>query len=151
MRLIDIAEYDLKIASLQWIEYGKNSTHLKCIRTADLPTVDAEPVAHGFWKKTAAVRKYECSKCGEIIILFDNNIDDYKYCFGCGAKMDRKEDQMPDPAAVTRAMEICFEQNGGGKCDECPYSPANIKCKFEMVQDAIMLLREGKHGTDSDS
>lgn len=39
----------------------------------------------GEWKMISPVGLYECSKCGQPVLTKD--IDCYKFCHGCGAKM----------------------------------------------------------------
>ena len=70
-----------------------------------MPTIDAVPVVHGYWRPhplgyTSNLVKYEewdvCSNCG-IGTKRRNMTDDffeeysYSYCPWCGAKMDAKE------------------------------------------------------------
>lgn len=70
-----------------------------------IPTIDAVPVVHGYWRPhplgyTSNLVKYEewdvCSNCG-IGTKRRNMTDDffeeysYSYCPWCGAKMDAKE------------------------------------------------------------
>lgn len=52
----------------------------------EAPTVDAEPVRHGRWKRISPAGIYECTKCGQEVMTSD--IDVYDYCHGCGAKME---------------------------------------------------------------
>lgn len=40
---------------------------------------------HAQWKKISPTKIYECSRCGQNVMTSD--IDSYKYCHGCGAKM----------------------------------------------------------------
>lgn len=49
----------------------------------DQPTVDAEPVRHGYWKygEKYGIPNWECSVCG------CHGRGDYNYCPWCGAKM----------------------------------------------------------------
>lgn len=56
-----------------------------------LPTVDAVPVVHGHWIKIGgqySIRNMKCSICGEEVF---GDVDTEKYCFNCGAKMDKEE------------------------------------------------------------
>ena len=57
------------------------------------PTVDAEPVRHGTWKKVGPYRwgtVFECSECGEQTTETVIGKPRYEYCPMCGAKMDGK-------------------------------------------------------------
>ena len=58
------------------------------------PTVDAEPVRHGYWKNYKD--EHTCSCCGETVTgdWYDQDNDAYWFCPWCGAKMDaeRKEE-----------------------------------------------------------
>lgn len=50
----------------------------------EMPTVDAKPVRHGFWKygeNRFGIPNWECSVCG------CHGRGDYNYCPWCGAKM----------------------------------------------------------------
>jgi hypothetical protein len=57
----------------------------------DAPTVDAAPVVHARWDPITRIFKYSkqwtCSVCG--IPSLTNR---HKFCPGCGARMDAKED-----------------------------------------------------------
>ena len=53
MRLIDIAEYDVKEAEIQWTTYGVRTVTINRRKTKDLPTIDAVPV----------VRCKDCKEC----------------------------------------------------------------------------------------
>lgn len=61
-------------------------------RISSLPIVDAVPVRHGKWIKISPANIFECSKCGKNVMT--NDISEYNFCHGCGAKMDgeRRED-----------------------------------------------------------
>lgn len=49
----------------------------------NLPTIEAEPVRHGRWKKRG--NEKTCPECG--FIYYSNN-DDWNYCPNCACKMD---------------------------------------------------------------
>lgn len=51
----------------------------------NLPSVQQKV---GVWVRIAPAGIYECSACGQVIIPSD--IDSYKWCHGCGAKMKGK-------------------------------------------------------------
>lgn len=53
----------------------------------NLPTVEAEPVRHGYW----IIRGGDmwCSECGYGDVTEFGEPEDYRYCPNCGAKMDR--------------------------------------------------------------
>ena len=56
------------------------------------PTVDAEPVRHGKWKKTSCKWvTYACSECGERTDETIMGEPRYVYCPMCGARMDKDE------------------------------------------------------------
>ena len=57
----------------------------------DCPSADVEPVRHGRWIKISPAGIYECSECGQIVITKD--IDAYKRCHNCGARMDEEEQE----------------------------------------------------------
>lgn len=58
------------------------------------PTIDAEPVVHGHWKKSiddlGIDRGWVCSCCKGSV--YQMTYEPYKYCPHCGAKMDGGED-----------------------------------------------------------
>jgi hypothetical protein len=65
----------------------------------NMPTADVEEVKHGEWLPIVIQDNYleppycdtiKCSECGETA---DVSFHDAKYCYMCGAKMDRKEDE----------------------------------------------------------
>lgn len=66
------------------------------------PKVDVSPVVHGYWRNS--LKNYqvaECSNCKKWYEpcpdekpseeFYESFCEDYKYCPGCGAKMDLKE------------------------------------------------------------
>lgn len=61
---------------------------------ANFPTVDAEPVRHGYWRNYKD--EHTCSCCGETVTgnWYDQDNDAYWFCPWCCAKMDaeRKEE-----------------------------------------------------------
>lgn len=86
MRLIDADE-------IHYCEYDLDNYHwFRAVdedEIAEMPTIDAVPVVHGYWKPMKAYKtECVCSECGELW-------PDWKspYCPDCGAKMDgeRKE------------------------------------------------------------
>jgi hypothetical protein len=59
------------------------------------PTADVVEVRHGHWTKEFAWsygytdhHKLTCSECGLTFTEDARSVDEYKYCYGCGAKMD---------------------------------------------------------------
>ena len=57
---------------------------IDCIEA--IPAFDVAPVRHGHWIKITSSGVYECSKCGIYVMTCD--IEEYKYCHRCGARMD---------------------------------------------------------------
>ena len=60
-----------------------------------IPTVDVEPIKHGYWIESFhLIPQYKCSECdgyinGELYYDYINETMHYpKYCEHCGAKMD---------------------------------------------------------------
>lgn len=54
------------------------------------PTIEAEPVVHGKWKKEKLIGcepYYLCSVCRKL------HHQDYNFCNNCGAKMDLEDDK----------------------------------------------------------
>lgn len=107
MKLIDADELCKKINSsiklaLEWENEARENkdTHgVKCAidtRRALLamlsmvqeePTIDAQPVKHGKWKRDAS-GELNCSNC-----MYVPKWDDDKFCANCGAKMDGDADE----------------------------------------------------------
>lgn len=60
----------------------------------EAPTIEAEPVRHGYWDDTRVAFYRKCSECGATVInnlpdvFLDCDIRDLHYCPNCGAKMD---------------------------------------------------------------
>ena len=52
----------------------------------DAPTVDAEPVRHGYWTECKDSHSFECSVCHTWSVVGGH------YCDWCGAKMDAEEE-----------------------------------------------------------
>ena len=51
-----------------------------------IQSADVVPVRHGRWIKITPSGIHECSKCGKYVMTC--NIEAYKYCQRCGARMD---------------------------------------------------------------
>lgn len=100
MRLIDAGKFQESVERWQRIlsaTYGKNDEYVVCIEGVlelleDAPTVDAEPVKHGYWTraKGSLWSLGKCSVCGKVSVEMPTAC----YCPNCGAKMDgeRRED-----------------------------------------------------------
>lgn len=80
MRLIDADALPVKF----W--YGRFFGVAE-IDIVNAPTVDAEPVKHGYWrgKPIAGYSTVGCSNCGDVFL---ENSGRWNYCPTCGAKMD---------------------------------------------------------------
>lgn len=89
-------EYLEKEAFKSWVKENitKNPMILKAIDYA--PSADVEPVRHGHWEADVCDRVsmsgklenlicYKCSACE----MF--SCQETKYCYNCGAKMDKEE------------------------------------------------------------
>ena len=79
------------------MEYTQNQIlkSIECNDIARFPTIEAEPVKHGWWveKQLDNFRKIElqCSMCGwRGVDNYDSYVDIacFDYCPSCGAKMD---------------------------------------------------------------
>ena len=60
-----------------------------------VPTVDAVEVVHGHWEKTIdnCTVMHKCSVCGARVVKgFYEYENPNRYCYHCGAKMDRDKD-----------------------------------------------------------
>ena len=58
-----------------------------CKLITDAPTIEAEPIKHGWWTTRAGEVAFwdKCSVCGSEVL---NRYPHYPYCPNCGAKMD---------------------------------------------------------------
>lgn len=79
------------------LPYGETQHNVMAVDDLQyLPTIEAEPVRHGWWIPQESGYRCKCSKCGhEVKIVLSELVDprDYEcylddYCGGCGAKMD---------------------------------------------------------------
>lgn len=52
------------------------------------PTIDAVPVVHGRWREADDGDGAVCSVCGEDFCNIYLEVDRFKYCPNCGARMD---------------------------------------------------------------
>lgn len=59
-------------------------------RLRELPSADVAEIKHGRWIKISPAGIYECSECGQNVMTKD--IDVYKRCHNCGARMDGEEE-----------------------------------------------------------
>lgn len=53
-----------------------------------MPYIEAEPVKHAHWIKTASPYHFKCSSCGVIANIKFHSVEDHKFCWHCGARMD---------------------------------------------------------------
>lgn len=94
MRLID-ADALFEALGLDQHNNGEGMTSdeemvAEAIMTA--PTIEAEPVRRGRWKRTIAYPNIIiCDECGEPYKK-SNSSDKWNYCPNCGAKMEMEED-----------------------------------------------------------
>lgn len=54
------------------------------------PAVDAKPVVRGEWKFNHFYDEWECSQCGSLIALSDDENGHPNFCPECGADMRKK-------------------------------------------------------------
>jgi hypothetical protein len=65
---------------------------LECLEEIidDSPTIEAEPVRHGWWHRLSG-DEWNCTNCGGIICTEGSwELPTMKYCDECGARMDLK-------------------------------------------------------------
>ena len=87
------------ISRSAFIEYAKEKLDICCddliAMIKEQPTVDAVPVVHGEWifgKNHGEFVEAECSHCkGLLLVKWYDEIDKYRFCPNCGAKMDGKK------------------------------------------------------------
>ena len=79
-----------KIVAANLFQYANAVTNM----IGDAPTIEAEPVRHGYWENANGRPKTyirKCSVCGKEAYFCGRGCS-YKYCPNCGAKMDGGED-----------------------------------------------------------
>lgn len=93
-------------------------TALECFRNivAEVPTIEAEPVRHGWWKRYIEdwrhqIDYHECSVCG--FKYGGLGVEFFHYCPNCGTPMDRKEANAP----AKEPNKVCPINNA--PCNEC--------------------------------
>ena len=83
MRLIDADNLEDVVTKANEQEFGITRNEFKRIELvlSEFPTIDAEPIKHGYWKK---VKNWfdECSVCHY------HGSSAFRRCPNCGAKMD---------------------------------------------------------------
>ena len=82
MRLINADELEVVSITGESDDFARGAAFI-LEKIDSLPTIEAEPVRHGRWKKRMNERT--CSLCK--FIYYSNN-DEWNYCPNCGAKMD---------------------------------------------------------------
>ena len=95
MRLIDADALiyrllNTKIVAANLFQYANAVTNM----IGDAPTIEADPVRHGYWENANGRPKTyirKCSVCGKEAYFCGRGCS-YKYCPNCGAKMDGGED-----------------------------------------------------------
>lgn len=87
MRLIEIPD-DGIIKEFIW--RGDSVVGKRRIDLSYMPTIEAEPVRHGYWENANSRPKTyirKCSVCGKEAYFCGRGCS-YKFCPNCGAKMD---------------------------------------------------------------
>lgn len=84
MRLIDADALDFSYENVGGTADGCSVYDVEAY-IASVPTIDAEPVRHGYW----IIRGGDmwCSECGYGDVTEFGEPEDYHYCPHCGAKM----------------------------------------------------------------
>ena len=108
MRLIDA---DIMMELVGRLPFRNNEDIKNFIEVQ--PTVDAEPIRHGRWKKICE-NNFKCSECCAwyVTTVFEEEIKDFRYCPNCGAKMDLTDHY------CDRNKCLQMEYNSKG-CAEC--------------------------------
>ena len=86
MRLIDANSIRYRNAKLEFPDGHKTHGYFAVVTSVEIeeaPTIEAEPVRHGEWKK-----RLNESTCSECKFIYYSNKDEWNYCPNCGAKMD---------------------------------------------------------------
>ena len=77
-----------KIVAANLFQYANAVTNM----IGDAPTIEAEPVRHGYWENANGRPKTyirKCSVCGKEAYFCGRGCS-YKYCPNCGAKLDKE-------------------------------------------------------------
>lgn len=77
-----------KIVAANLFQYANAVTNM----IGDAPTIEAEPVRHGYWENANGRPKTyirKCSVCGKEAYFCGRGCS-YKYCPNCGAKMEQE-------------------------------------------------------------
>ena len=80
-----------KIVAANLFQYANAVTNM----IGDAPTIEAEPVRHGYWENANGRPKTyirKCSVCGKEAYFCGRGCS-YKFCPNCGAKMDGESDE----------------------------------------------------------
>lgn len=90
MRLIDADALMIELNNTKyaWQDYDAVEDALR-----NIPTIEAEPVRHGYWENANGRPKTyirKCSVCGKEAYFCGRGCS-YKFCPNCGAKMDKGE------------------------------------------------------------
>ena len=70
------------IEAIATVTMSIHLSNVLCDKLLALPSADRPT---GEWKQISPARIYECSECGQNVMT--NDIEAYKFCHGCGAKM----------------------------------------------------------------
>jgi hypothetical protein len=60
----------------------------------EMPAADVKPVKHGRWIRTPSPYHFKCSSCGIIANIKFHSVEDHKFCWHCGARMDGGTDDV---------------------------------------------------------
>lgn len=107
MRLIDADQFKAKLLSFMGRK-APTPSDTDCVLDGvinlleEQPTID--PVKHGHWIHVDELPSgdyFKCSECNHHIFLsfvwkvsFKSPADEYRYCSGCGARMDGDKDEI---------------------------------------------------------
>ena len=101
----------------------------------DTPTTDVPPMIHSRWipMDDGTYNAY-CESCGQERGSKSWNKDDFKYCFGCGAKMDSdtEGDVAEQNTEVNKPDGNCLDckfqylEGSDYWCSICPGNPEDI-------------------------
>ena len=80
-----------KIVAANLFQYANAVTNM----IGDAPTIEAEPVRHGYWENANGRPKTyirKCSVCGKEAYFCGRGCS-YKFCPNCGSKMESESDE----------------------------------------------------------
>lgn len=94
-RLIDADKLEKDLMDMAHNELMPDYFRQMCMSMAERvskePTIEAEPVRHGYWIDKFGDGDLYCSECDAVMEKHEHINHNLYYCYHCGAKMDKEE------------------------------------------------------------